>query len=350
MTDDLYDEFGNYIGPELDDESSRGSDSDSDSESDSDSSAGGAAAEDEQEDAMSLGREEEAEGKSSHQVSASAIVLHEDKEHYGQVYDETKVKTVTLTEDAETIETPIVPREVVKSDILLENMTSYPRSTEVDFFGSLLQNPSLKRFVSIVGEFHSGKTSLLDLLVEESVRFYGDSKKADKSCWGEKGALEVHNGGGPRLLDTLEVEQERQMSIKTAPLTLMLPDSRHKSHLMTFLDTPGHIHFIDEVTCATALTDGAMIVIDPLEAIISLEHVVPKLMASKQELVLCLNKLDRLILEVKLPPSDMYWKLFRVIDEVNSIVEDYSGIQGKSKCYELLNETRNTHADPLFLK
>ena len=319
MADELYDEFGNYIGPELDDESDS-------SDSESGNSVGGP---EEEDDVMSLGGAEEQEQEEPAAVSASAIVLHEDKEHYGQVYDESKVKTVTLTEDAETIDTPIVPREVVKSDILLENMTSYPSSTEVDFFGSLLQNPGLKRFISIVGEFHCGKTTLVDLLVEESVRFYGDSKKADKSCWGEKGAMEVYNGGGPRLLDTLEIERERQMSMKTSPLTLMLPDSRHKSHLLTFLDTPGHIQFIDEVTCATSLTDGTMIVIDPLEPIISLEHIIPKLMASKQELVLCLNKLDRLILEVKLPPSDMYWKLVRVIEEVNSIVEDYSGIQGK---------------------
>ena len=100
--------------------------------------------------------------------------------------------------------------------------------------------------------------------------------------------------------------------------------------MLTILDTPGHSQFIDEVVCATALTDGTMIVVDPLEPLISLESIIPKLMASKQEIVLCLNKLDRLILEVKLPPTDTYWKLFRVIEEVNDIVEDYSGIQGMS--------------------
>ena len=168
MADDLYDEFGNYIGPELDDDST----SSEEASSDDGSSASGQDQEDGDGD-MSLGNGDDQDG-SQQQVgfASSAIVLHEDKEHYGQVYDETRVKTVTLTEDAETIDTPIVPKEVVKSDILLENMTSYPNSSEMDFFGSLLKNPYLKRFISVVGEFHSGKTTMVDLLIEESARFY----------------------------------------------------------------------------------------------------------------------------------------------------------------------------------
>jgi U5 small nuclear ribonucleoprotein component len=41
--------------------------------------------------------------------------------------------------------------------------------------------------------------------------------------------------------------------------------------------------------------------------------------------VLCVNKLDRLILELKLPPQDAYFKLRQVIEEVNSALRAASG-------------------------
>lgn len=40
-------------------------------------------------------------------------------------------------------------------------------------------------------------------------------------------------------------------------------------------------------------------------------------------LTLCINKIDRLILELKLPPADAYYKLRHIIDEVNSMLETH---------------------------
>ena len=361
MADDLYDEFGNYIGPELDDDSSDDDESSSSSQSGSEAAAGDGDHGNEDDDGMSLDDDDNAAGGGDDRhtnVSASAIVLHEDKEHYGQVYNES-VKTVTLTEDAETIETPIVPRPSVRPEVLLEDMTMKEEDgAETDFFGTLLRNPRLKRFIGVVGEFHSGKTSLMDLLIEDSVRYYHSDNKEKKNsaimkgCWGEQASLEACHGGGPRLMDSLKIEKERQMSIKTCPMCMMLPDSRGKSYLMNFLDTPGHVQFVDEeVTCATALTDGCMVVIDPLEPSngVSLERILPKLIAAKQEMILCLNKMDRLLLEVKLPPADAYWKLKRVIEEVNALVEDYSGIQGMFIDKRNILTNRNIIVDTFLL-
>jgi len=199
---------------------------------------------------------------------------------------------------------------------------------------------------------------LMDLLIEDSVRYYHSDNKEKKNsaimkgCWGEQASLEACHGGGPRLMDSLKIEKERQMSIKTCPMCMMLPDSRGKSYLMNFLDTPGHVQFVDEeVTCATALTDGCMVVIDPLEPSngVSLERILPKLIAAKQEMILCLNKMDRLLLEVKLPPADAYWKLKRVIEEVNALVEDYSGIQGMFIDKRNILTNRNIIVDTFLL-
>jgi len=45
----------------------------------------------------------------------------------------------------------------------------------------------------------------------------------------------------------------------------------------------------------------------------------------KIPIVLCINKIDRLILELKLPPQDAYFKLKHVIDEVNATLAAYGG-------------------------
>ena len=42
--------------------------------------------------------------------------------------------------------------------------------------------------------------------------------------------------------DTLFTEQEREMTIKSTPMTFILPDSNSKSFLANIMDTPGSTH------------------------------------------------------------------------------------------------------------
>lgn len=51
------------------------------------------------------------------------------------------------------------------------------------------------------------------------------------------------------------------------------------------------------------------------------ERLLKHAVQEKLAITLCVNKIDRLILELKLPPADMYYKLRNVIDEVNALLQ-----------------------------
>lgn len=94
---------------------------------------------------------------------------------------------------------------------------------------SLMNTPPLIRNIAVVGQFHHGKTLFVDTLVMATHTEEWDPSK------------EI------RYSDTRKDEQERELSIKSTPLSLVLESIRGKSYLLNVLDCPGHINFCDEV-------------------------------------------------------------------------------------------------------
>lgn len=72
-----------------------------------------------------------------------------------------------------------------------------------------------------------------------------------------------------RYTDTHVLSRNRQISIKSSPMSLVLPNSGGKSHLIHLIDTPGHVNFVDEVACAIRLVDGILLVVDVVEGVIT---------------------------------------------------------------------------------
>lgn len=307
--EDLYDEFGNYIGPDLES-------SDESSVEDTERVVPDDASDVSEERAN--GALVEAGQENSTAEPMDAIVLHEDKEHYPsaeQVFGQ-DVRAAVLDEDAIPLETPLV-QPIVTASHLDETTQPVEFNYSEDFLGVQLANETTRtrRGVAIVGHLHHGKTSLVDLLLEPTL----------KQGWGPRASLQADAGGGPRYSDTLESEQKRQMSLASTPITTLLPDTRGKSYCITMVDCPGHTHFHDETVAALRIVDGAVVVVDVVEGIMMhTEMAIRQAISEGLPLVVVLNKMDRLIVELKLPPRDAFFKLASILDEMNNLVGQVS--------------------------
>jgi 116 kDa U5 small nuclear ribonucleoprotein component len=50
-------------------------------------------------------------------------------------------------------------------------------------------------------------------------------------------------------------------------MSLILSTTSGKSHLVHFIDTPGHVNFVDEVASSMRLVDGIVLVVDVVEGV-----------------------------------------------------------------------------------
>lgn len=172
----------------------------------------------------------------------------------------------------------------------------------------MMDNTSLIRNVALIGHLHHGKTTFMDCLIRQTHPGYQDNEEKNL-----------------RYTDTLFTEQERGCSIKSTPITLLLPDIKSKNYLMNVFDTPGHVNFSDEVTAAMRLCDGIVLFVDAAEGVmLNTERLLKHAVQERMQITICINKVDRLILELKLPPQDAYYKLRHIVEEINGLLTLYS--------------------------
>lgn len=107
-------------------------------------------------------------------------------------------------------------------------------------------------------------------------------------------------------------------------MSLVLPDFRDKSYMLNIFDTPGHPNFSDEVCCALRMCDGVLLVVDALEGVmLNTERLIKYCVKEKIAMTIMINKIDRLIIETKLPPADAYLKIRHTLEEINSIIASF---------------------------
>ena len=220
---EMYDEFGNYIGP-------------------ADTGVEGEHGEDNMDYEDIAEHEEEVLREEEERVEEDQIVLYEDKKYYPEMEEIYKgVETLIEEEDGQAITDPLI-RDIREKKFDLR--VPIPRLVySSTFLQDMMKNATTIRNVAIVGHLHHGKTMMMDTLIEQT-----------------------HEEEQPRsFTDARHDEAERKISVKASPLTLVLSDSKEKSYLANLIDTPGHPNFSDEVCAGLRLSDGAVLVVDCVE-------------------------------------------------------------------------------------
>jgi 116 kDa U5 small nuclear ribonucleoprotein component len=231
-----------------------------------------------------------------------AIVLYEDKKYYPELEEMYPgAEALIEEEDGQAITDPLIKTKKEKGFDLKIPVPNLLYSTQ--FLTDMMKNPETIRNIAIVGSLHHGKTRLVDLLVENT-----------------------HLDKMPECFtDARKDEQDRLISVKATPMTFVLSNSKEKSYLINLMDTPGHPNFIDEVCCSLRLADGAVLVVDAIEGcMLQTEKLLRYIVHEQIPLCVVINKVDRLILELKIPPEDAYLKLKHTIEELNGVLRDES--------------------------
>ncbi|MEM4915469.1 MAG: elongation factor EF-2, partial [Nanopusillaceae archaeon] len=105
-----------------------------------------------------------------------------------------------------------------------------------------------------------------------------------------------------------------------------------KEYLINLIDTPGHVEFSGQVTRACRAIDGAIVVVDFVDGVMpQTESVLRTALKEYVKPVLFINKTDRAITELKLPPEKIVERIGKIVIEVNRLIEKYAPVEFKDK-------------------
>jgi len=159
------------------------------------------------------------------------------------------------------------------------------------------------RNIGIIAHIDHGKTTLTDNLLAGA------------------GIISNELAGAQLFTDFYYLEQERGITIFAANAS-MVYDYKGASHLINLIDTPGHVDFGGDVTRALRAVDGAVVVVDAVEgAMPQTETVMRQAMKENVKPVLFINKVDRMINELKVDAQEMQNRLGKIITKMNKLIK-----------------------------
>lgn len=159
------------------------------------------------------------------------------------------------------------------------------------------------RNIGIAAHIDHGKTTLSDNLIAGA------------------GMMSEDLAGKQLLLDYDEQEQARGITINAANAS-MVHNYEGEEYLINLIDTPGHVDFGGDVTRAMRAVDGSIVVVCAVEGVMpQTETVVRQSLKEKVKPILFINKVDRLINELKVTSEQMQQRFIKIINEVNSLIK-----------------------------
>ncbi|MFH1455662.1 MAG: elongation factor EF-2 [archaeon] len=173
----------------------------------------------------------------------------------------------------------------------------------IDKIARMSNSPTQIRNIGVAAHIDHGKTTFSDNLLAGA------------------GMISEEHAGKQLALDFHTDEQERGITIDSASVS-MVHSVGDKEYLINLIDTPGHVDFGGDVTRAMRAVDGAIVLCCAVEGIMpQTETVLRQALKELVKPVLFINKVDRLIKEVKLTPEAMSERFIKIIKEVNKLIE-----------------------------
>jgi len=169
------------------------------------------------------------------------------------------------------------------------------------------------RNIGIVAHIDHGKTTLSDNLLAGA------------------GMISSELAGDQRFLDFDEQEQARGITIDAANVS-MVHKYKDEDYLINLIDTPGHVDFGGDVTRAMRAVDGAVVVVCAVEGIMpQTETVLRQALKENVQPVLFINKVDRLINELKLDAQELQQRFIKIIASANKLISNMAPEELKKK-------------------
>lgn len=177
----------------------------------------------------------------------------------------------------------------------------------------IIGNKDQIRNFGVIAHVDHGKTTMSDSLLAAS------------------GIISPSVAGQALALDSMKLEQNRQMTIRGANVTLFY-ETEGKEYVINMIDTPGHIDFTGRVTRALRAIDGVVVVSDSVEGIMTqTETVTRQALEERVRPVLYINKIDRLVKELRLDAAAMQVWLSNIIAHFNQLIDIYAEPEVKEK-------------------
>ena len=177
----------------------------------------------------------------------------------------------------------------------------------------VISNKDQIRNFSVIAHVDHGKTTMSDSLLS--------------GC----GIISPSVAGEALALDTMDMEQKRGITINSTNITLY-HEHENVPFVFNMIDTPGHVDFNTRVSRSLRAIDGAVVVSDAVEGVMTQTETVTR--QALEELVrpvLYINKIDRLVKELRLTPEKMQEHLMGVIREFNALIDLYAEPELKDK-------------------
>ena len=169
------------------------------------------------------------------------------------------------------------------------------------------------RNIGICAHIDHGKTTLSDNLLAGA------------------GMISKELAGEQLALDFDEEEAQRGITIFAANVS-MVHTYEGKEYLINLIDTPGHVDFGGDVTRAMRAIDGAIVVVCAVEGVMpQTETVLRQALKERVKPVLFINKVDRLINELKLTPEELQSRFIKIINDINNLIRKMAPEEFKDK-------------------